>query len=296
MERGWNLNHQDLPAGITKISGDNYDQIPHGTSVLGVVLMVDNNVGGVGIAPGASGRVVSQWQPTGFNNPDAIFSALPSMAFGDVLLLEAQEFDPDRDDSYWADNLWPAEIAPATYGAFLWAKALGIVVVEAGGDGGNDLDRYTTNPPSGGGERIFDPAFRDSGAIMVGAASSAYPHTPVATNTGKRIDCYAWGEDIDTTDTNAAGTDNQAYRPDLSKQRSAFSGTSGAAAIVAGAALIVQGLARVSLGSPFNPQDLRRILTTNGTKSAGGDSDGIGVMPNLQAIISDNGLDRVANV
>ena len=34
----------------------------HGTSVLGEVLMVDNTIGGVGIAPSAKGRVISLWR------------------------------------------------------------------------------------------------------------------------------------------------------------------------------------------------------------------------------------------
>jgi len=291
MERGWNLNHEDLPPGIIKISGDSRDHRAHGTSVLGIVLMADNQVGGLGIARGASPRVVSQWQPTGFDNYRAILSASSDMPPGDVLLLEAQDFDPDRDDSQWPINLWPVEIAPATYEAITIATAAGVVVVEAAGDGGNNLDQYT----NGKGEQIFDPAFRDSGAIIVGAATSALPHTPLGTgtNTGQRVDCYAWGDSIDTTDTDAAGNDNTAYRPDPINQIPGFDGTSGAAAIVAGAALIVQGLAREALGAPFGPQVLRQILKTNGTNSAGGAGDGVGVMPNLAAIIRANRLGLV---
>jgi hypothetical protein len=58
MEQGWNLNHEDLAAAaITLLSGINNTYLGHGTSVLGEVLMVDNTVGGVGIAPSAKGRV-----------------------------------------------------------------------------------------------------------------------------------------------------------------------------------------------------------------------------------------------
>ena len=45
---------------------------------------------------------------------------------------------------------------------------------------------------------------------MVGAGSSAIPHSrlsrPTLSNYGNRIDCYAWGENIDTTATNLPGT------------------------------------------------------------------------------------------
>ena len=81
------VKHRDLrAAGITLISGINYDWRKHGTAVLGVVSMLDNEAGGVGVAPAATGRVVSQWRTACFNNPDAILSAVSSMSFGDVLL------------------------------------------------------------------------------------------------------------------------------------------------------------------------------------------------------------------
>jgi hypothetical protein len=283
MEQGWDLQHKDLPAGINLISGINYAYFRHGTSVLGEVLMVDNvNVGGLGVAPSANGRVVSQWRTAGSaspNNADAILSAVSSMSFGDVLLIEAQELDP----AGIAKSFWPAEIADATYDAILLATALGIVVVEAGANGGHDLGAYKNSF----GKAIFDrnsPDFRDSGAIMVGAASSAVPHTPDdSSNHGNRIDCYAWGQNIYTTDTDATGNLNTAYRPD-------FGGTSGASAIIAGAAIIVQGLAKAYPGYRFSPRALRQILKTNGTPSAAPSTDGIGVMPDLRAIITSREL------
>jgi hypothetical protein len=160
MEQGWNLDHEDLAAaGITLISGINSSYFSHGTAVLGEVLMADNKLGGVGIAPSATGRVVSQWRTAAnFNTVDAILDAIAHMAFGDVLLLEAQEYDPVS-----GNGLWPVEIADATYEAIRLATALGIVVVEAACNGSNDLDLYTNAL----GKRIFDrdsTDFRDSGA------------------------------------------------------------------------------------------------------------------------------------
>jgi hypothetical protein len=282
MEQGWNLEHDDLKAaGITLMSGVNHGFRPHGTSVLGEVLMVDNKIGGVGVAPSANGRVVSQYRTPSSsspNNVDAIVSAVASMVPGDVLLLEAQDLDPAG-----AKSWWPVEVADATYGAIVTATSLGITVVEAGGNGRHNLDQYTNSSQ----KRIFDrtsPDFRDSGAIMVAAGSKAYPHTPASTsNFGNRIDCYAWGDQVATTDTNDAGTDDDAYRGN-------FSGTSSASAIVAGAALVVQGLAQARLGYRYSPKDLRQILKTNGTPSNNPATDGIGVMPNLRAIIADNQL------
>jgi hypothetical protein len=280
MEQGWNLNHEDLAAaGITLISGLNNAYRWHGTSVLGEVLMVDNTIGGVGVAPASSGRVISQQRTSSsYNTADAILDAASNMAFGDVLLLEAQEYDP-----VGGQYFWPVEIVDATFDVIRLATALGIVVVEAGCNGGYDLDAYTNLS----GKKIFDRSssdFRDSGAIMVGAASSASPHGRLSfSNYGSRIDCYAWGESIDTTTTNDAGTDNTSYTTN-------FGGTSGASPIVSGAALIVQGLAQVSPGYRFSPYELRNILVMGGTPSANPATDRIGVMPNLQAIISSGKL------
>lgn len=285
LEQGWDLAHEDLvAAGITLISGTSAAYPEHGTSVLGEISMTDNTTGGVGIAPAASARVVSQHQPGGYNTPGAILSALAVMAFGDVLLLEAQETDPVGGQYYW-----PVEIADASYEAIRLGTALGITVVEAACNGGYDLDAYTNLS----GRRIFDrtsPDFRDSGAVMVGAGSAAAPHSRLGfSNHGNRVDCYGWGESIDTATTDAAGTDHTAYT-------SYFGGTSGASPIVVGAALAVQGLAQQSLGYRLAPPALRRMLVRGGTPSAAPASDRIGVMPNLRAIIEDDELNLAADV
>ncbi len=252
--------------------------------------MVDNTKGGVGIAPSAKGRVISQWRsdsseagatddglPT-FNTAVAIADAAAKMSPGDVLLIEAQERDPAG-----GTYDWPAEILKANYNAIRTATAKGIIVVEAGGNGGHDLDAYKNEKS----EKIFDSSFRDSWAIMVGAGSSKHPHTKLPkSNHGNRIDCYAWGKNIDTTTTSEAGTSNTTYT-------TVFGGTSGASPIVAGAALILQGIAQAALNRRertrrFSPRELRDLLKTNGTALKDGSTDTIGVMPNLRAIITNN--------
>lgn len=275
MEQGWDLNHEDLPKPpITLISGTNTAYFFHGTSVLGEVLMVDNTIGGVGIAPNCTGRVISQYQPGGYNTAAAIIGAIADMAFGDVLLLEAQENDPVSGTYYW-----PVEIVDGTYEAIRLATALGIVVIEAGCNGAYNLDNYTNI----NGLNIFNRSsagFRDSGAFMVGAGSSTVPHTRLSfSNYGSRIDFYGWGENVDTTTTDSTGTDNTLYT-------GTFNGTSSASPIVTGAAIIIQGIAQASVGYRFAPLELRLILAINGTASSTPSTDLIGVMPNLRAIIT----------
>ncbi|OCL06089.1 subtilisin-like protein [Glonium stellatum] len=272
IERGWDLNHEDLRASnITLISGVNQDFLNHGTSVLGEILMTDNAIGGVGIAPNCTARVISQWRTSGqYNTPATIIDAVAHMSFGDVLQLEAQEVDDNIPNS----PFFPVEIKDATYEAIRLATALGITVVEAGSNGSQDLDTYA-NPA---GLKILNrssPNFRDSGAIMVGAATSSVPHDPMwFTNHGSRIDLYAWGENVDTTTIESEGT-----------YISNFSGTSSATPIISGSALCVQGIAQATMNRRFSPLELRRILAIDGTPSRNGTSDKIGIMPNLRAII-----------
>jgi hypothetical protein len=154
-------------------------------------------------------------------------------------------------------------------------------VVEAGGNGANDLDVVTNVA----GLHVLDPAsadFRDSGAVIVGAASSAAPHTRMGFSSfGPRINCYAWGENVNTTSSDSGGATNL--------YTSTFNGTSSASPIITGAAIAVQGVATASGGAPLSPAKLRAVLSdpATGTASATPATDEIGVMPNLRAIIED---------
>lgn len=273
LEQGWALNHEDLVAvQISLISGMNRDYIGHGTSVLGEVVAVDNGVGGVGIAPQAWAQVVSQWRNDGsYNTAAAIASAAGVMSRGDVLLLEAQV-------SVSGSPFLPVEVEQASFDAIRLAVAAGIVVIEAAGNGAVDLDRYTDAM----GRLLLnrtDRNFRDSGAIMVGAAISRVPHSRWGgSNFGSRVDCYGWGENIDTTDWLGTGT---------SSYRSTFGGTSGASAMIAGAALLVQSLSFQFRRRRYAPSGLRAVLMepSRGTASANPGADRIGVMPDLRMII-----------
>ena len=217
IEKGWNLNHQDLSgAGITLINGVSRDEKQHGTNVLGILVAQDNDFGGVGIAYRATGKVISGWKNLIDSLPnwhDAIMAANNTLTFGDVLLLEVQ-IQP-------ASVLLPAELDSALFAVIRLATALGIVVVEAAGNGSTLLD----NQPDDKGMQILNPAvpaFRDSGAILVGAADPLgnQAHRQATSNFGARVNCFAWGSNVVTTDTNATGTDNSLM------DRSDFSATS----------------------------------------------------------------------
>lgn len=281
LERGWTFTHEDIAAhGPTLLHGTLLDSSrSHGTSVLGEVCAVDNAIGCVGIVPNiASVDVVSY---NGSTRPNAILAAIANLAFGDVLLLEAQV----------ALNgtalLGPIEAYDAEYEAIRLATALGIIVVEAGGNGTDNgsapplnMDTYTTLS----GRAILNrdstnPDFRDSGAIIVTAATSTAPHTRLVYGPhGRRIDCYAWAQNINTLSSDDAGS-TTAYS-------TSFGGTSGASPIITGAALAVQGRAEAQVGVRFSPRQMRAILSdpATGTPRAATETTQIGVMPNLRNI------------
>jgi len=287
MEWGWTFNHEDLAAhGITLISGLNHSYFFHGSGVLGEIAAVDNTVGCVGITPAlASIRCVGQHQSGGgYSTAQPILDAIAVMNFGDVLLLEAQT-------TLFGYSLVPVEIEPAVFDVIRLATSLGIVVVQAAGNGGVDLDTVV-NP---GGQQIFNRAsadFLDSGAIVVGAASSTAPHARLGFSChGSRIDCYGWGENVDTLSSDDTNTATDLYT-------TSFNGTSSATPIVTGAALAVQGLVQAATGDRLAPWQLRMILAdpASGTPSQDPATDRIGVMPNLRAIIDSTVLNLAPDV
>lgn len=288
LERGWTLDHDDLTAaGPTLITGDNRPgSQPHGTAVLGEAMAVVNGFGVTGTSSNvASVRTVSYWDAVTGNGSvaDAIMSAVDVLDPGDVLLLEVQT------------NYYPTEIDFANYSAIELAVGLGIVVVEAAGNGYHDLDAYTD-----GGDHIFDPAFRDSGAIMVGAGAAG-DFGPARSrmdfsNYGARVNCQAWGESVVSTGWRATwgpalydgGTPQTQYTD-------SFGGTSSASPIIAGAALCIQGLAEASLGHRLSPGQIRHLLSNFGAPQTDNlplypATQHIGVLPDLAQIIPQIGL------
>lgn len=287
LERGWTLNHEDLNGqGATLLHGSiRNGSRAHGTSVLGEICAVDNAIGCIGIAPNvAAVDTVSYWNS---NRPSAIMAAINNLAFGDVLLLEAQ-LNLTVNGVAW--NMMPIEVLDAEFDAIRLATALGIIVVEAAGNGSNDLDTFA----NAAGDQILNRSsvdFRDSGAIVVGAASSTSPHTRMGfSNFGSRIDCYSWGQNVDTCSSNSAGS--------TTMYTGTFDGTSSASPIITGAALVVQGIAEANLGYRFSPRQIRAILSdpARGTGSNNPVADRIGVMPDLRQILQNTVLNLSPDV
>ncbi|MDA2434384.1 S8 family serine peptidase [Bacillus cereus] len=283
MEYGWLLNHEDLVnKNIKLMSGQNISQHrAHGTSVLGIVSSEDNQIGNIGIAPKANVKVISQIRDNGiYNTADAILSAVHNLQAGDILLLEAQA----SYDGY-GDKYLPVEVHPDIFDAIRVGADKGIIIIEAGANGSNDLDNFKDR----NGKKILNrnsPDFKDSGAIMVGAGSSTVPHKRLwFSNYGSRLDVYGWGENVDTTSANPSQNTTNLYT-------STFGGTSSASPIIVGAATSIQGIAKEHRGSPYTPAELRNILSNpnTGTKSQDPWNDRIGVLPDLKSILDNLGF------
>jgi len=283
IEQGWILNHSDLAVNLLPATGiNNLHFKDHGAAVLGVISMLGKNA--KGIVPRTKPYVISLWRKDGTLNPaDAIMSALGYLKFGDVLLLEIQTLESTSKKRYV-----PIEIHEAVYQAIRLATALGIIVIEAAGNGqlnnGEGLDLGSVKIS---GKKVLlpgHPDFKDSGAIIVSAASSTVPHQKMNfSNYGNRIDCFAWGENV-LTAGNYPGSSSM-FSEQYTDQ---FGGTSSAAAIVSGAAIAIQSIVEKNFNYRLGPKQMRELLNSDefGTGSANGrEKDKIGVMPDLKKII-----------
>jgi serine protease len=280
VEGGWRTTHEDLAGKApTLIFGVQYAPWEdHGTAVLGEIVAVDNTVGVVGTAPAINSvRMSSIYDAGGVQHvTDALVAAIAAMTVGQILLIELQT------------NFLPVETLADRLDAIRLATARGIIVVEAAGNGNNNLDTWT----SGGLQRLnrASPDFLDSGAIMVGACISAVPHDRWwASNFGSRIDCFAWGENV--TSCGYGDLDAGGGNADL-EYTDTFQGTSSASPIIVSAAALVQSRYQATTSTMLSPGQMRALLSNpaTGTAQGAGVAGAIGVMPDLSAIIPTLGL------
>src|SRR5262249_18735105 len=194
VEGGWRFSHEDLlvnPSGcVGGIQTTDPKWVKHGTAVVGM-LGGDHNGSGIdGMCPEAqvntlsifgnsSGEQVPEWSYVA-----PIRLAADKLGPGDIILIELQHPGPASGDAGFQElsdqhGYIPIEWWPCNLAAIQYAIGKGIIVVEAGGNGDQDLDNPIYNlsprPPYGPFPSWWSNPFRrdpiDSGAILVGAGA-----------------------------------------------------------------------------------------------------------------------------
>jgi hypothetical protein len=277
IEYSWNRSHEDLakaaPAETLIANGtpsDPFSDNNHGTAVLGELISTPNAFGVTGLAQGADIGVVNAYaSDTGYTPANAVNLARLSLSAGDVILLEQQWAVSSGGSDYG-----PIEGLASVYDAIKLATQDGINVVEAGGNGGVNLDGLAQQP--------FPQGKPDSGAIIVGAGSgdcSAPANARLSFSSyGTRVNLQGWGQCVYTTGygTLFNGGANALYA-------SGFNGTSSASPIVASAAALYSSVFQATAGRAPTPQAVRKRLIDTGTAQASPGTGHIGPLPNVLA-------------
>ncbi|MEQ1709636.1 MAG: S8 family serine peptidase [Terricaulis sp.] len=277
IEFSWAPNHEDLPGASRLLVNFGPSNVVkdrnHGTAVFGILVGEENEFGVTGIAPLARFGFVSPQFDRTYNVGAAMWIASSYLQPGDIIVLEQQLIWPNapacpsnHTQSCEHYGALPVETDPLTYAAIAQLVALGYVVVEAAGNGEQQVT-------------LSD----DPGAIMVGAGVPGRRAPEWFTNYGPRIDVQGWGSGIATLGYGEhnlranAGDEQQWYTDD-------FGGTSGALPIVAGAAALIQSNRRAQGLRPLTSRQMRDLFVSTGVPQAPS-SRNIGRQPNLRAAI-----------
>ena len=299
VEGGWNFAHEDLrqnQGGVVGVNSPNPGWRNHGTAVVGEIGGDRNSFGITGICPDAHVRGVSIFG--GVGSAGAIRTAANLLRPGDILLIELHRPGPNAggggQQGFIAMEWWPDDFAAIRY-----AVNRGVCVVEAAGNGAENLDDPIYNTPDPGfpadWRNPFNRSQRDSGAILVGAGApppgtNGRNHGPDRSrlgfsNYGSAVDAQGWGREVVTTgygDLQGGANPNLHYTE-------RFSGTSSASPIVVGAIGCVQGVLRARRRIPLSPARARDLLRASGSPQQ--DAPGrprtqrIGRRPNLRQLI-----------
>lgn len=310
IEYAWRFSHEDLlenSGGVvagTELSSSRMAR-SHGTAVLGI-LGGDRNIFGVtGICPDAELSAISAAGnvPDGWGTAAAIRFAADKLRPGDIILIELHRagpvahFNEGSPLGHIPIEWWPDDLAAIKY-----AVKRGVIVVEVGGNGGQNLDDpiYNVNPQTPQGlmfpEAWVNPFNRlqnDSGAIVVGAG--APPSTSITSiersrlgfsNFGAMMDAHGWGNSVVTC---GFGDLSQGNNEDVWYTGN-FNGTSSAAPMIAGALACIQGILKAAGKPPLDPAGARKLLQETGLQQQDGDpslprTQRIGNRPDLRKMI-----------
>ena len=324
VEYDWVTDHEDFAADSTRFWGGrsicNYDGegSEHGTAVMGVLNAPHNGFGVSGIVPNIRFGLSSVCRPLDWvfaaTSHEAVFTlfsgesiagrthnivtsyaitdAASGLGRGDILLVEQHTFGPSSGErcpsncSQW--EYVPMEYYQHSFDVIRRTTAEGIIVVEAAGNGGQDLDALRYWPR-------FEASVRHSGAILVGASNgNGNLNRASFSNFGRRVDLNGWGGMVATLGYGNGPAGRVApWNVNVINRfyTNNFGGTSSASPIVAGAVASIQGARRAAGRDPLNGSDMRMLLDQTGTPQTrpGTPEDAalrvqaIGRQPNLRA-------------
>ncbi len=294
VEWGWRFNHEDLrhaQGGV--VSGVSAADDNHGTAVLGEFSGDINAFGITGISPDAQVAAVSL---VSHSTAQAIRIAADRLRPGDIILLEVHRAGPraasgNGQFGYIGIEWWPDDFAAIRY-----AVGRGVIVVEAAGNGGQNLDDAVYNMRPAGfpanWTNPFNPANPSSGAVLAGAGMPpSGTHGRIAhpgwgdvyadrgrcffSNYGARVDAQGWGWEVTSTGYGdlQGGANRDLWYTDQ------FSGTSSASPIVVGALASVQGVLRAQGRIPLSPARAIELLRNTGSPQQ--DAPGFTFQPNM---------------
>ena len=301
-EWGWQLDHADLQENsLGLVAGTNGSSTHHGTAVMGEIGGDHNGYGVNGIAPKAK---LGASSVNGQGTAGAIVAAAQNLQAGDLLLIEMHRRGPNGggggQQGFIAMEWWPDDFA-----AIRFAVKRGVIVVEAAGNGWEDLDDPAYDTPGSGFPASWKNPFRltnpGSGAVVVGAGSPPagthgrntspwnLPYVDRArcgfSNWGSRVDAQGWGWEVTTTgygDLYNSGGVTELYTD-------TFSGTSSASPIVTGALASAQGVLKAANMPLMSSERARQLLRQTGSpqQAASGRpvSQRIGNRPDLSELI-----------
>ena len=283
LEYYWNSTHEDLQlTAANDFGGAAYPQYTafgdeHGTGVFGEMAAKDNGYGVTGGVPDASMNGIS---PTR-RNANGVTSYVPAAALvyvaqflspGDAVLIEQQTVGPNGGTRYV-----PLEWQQSSYDAMKMLNGLGVIVVETGGNGSENVDAANMLGR-------FDRAVRDSGAIIVGAGSSNTAHTSLSFSSwGARMDLQGVGQNVTTTGFNGNLYGGTAPENLNIRYTRSFSGTSSSGPIVTNAVVAVQSYLKAT-GRLWTATQISDLLKSTGTPQ-GDPAHRVGEFPNIAAAL-----------
>jgi hypothetical protein len=281
IEGAWRFSHEDLTQNQGGVIGGTQSADigwrNHGTAVTGEFGGDENAFGITGICSQANVRAISIFG-AGQGSAKAISDAANALSPGDIILIELHAPGPRNNfqDIGGQRGFIAMEFWPDNFAAIVFATSVrGVIVVEAGGNGAENLDDpLYNNRPSGfpaTWRNPFNLANPQSGAILVGAGApppgthgnnyGADRSRLDFSNYGSRVDVQGWGREVTTTgygDLQGGGNEDLWYTD-------VFSGTSSASPIIVGTVGCMQGALRAAGKPLLTPATARNILRTTGS-------------------------------